>query len=244
MGQNFDELWIPCFSALQKTFLYCYAHNFTSLLFIHEPAIKMSKALTNNFFIDESIDISQIISTIKEVDFFAGIYENQIVKWSIGITYFLGLFGCIALRFIIWFERSGQAGHFRTLVNQLVSYNLEQVRYIYFFKILNLEELYLLKSFPKFYRPYIRWIKWNWRAKMKMFIFLWLIWVHYKPLDPIMAIRVVEFSNRVHKIRQIFCIKINIPKGNFLILRIGLMGSLSSLQKSEGLKLITLKFHV
>ena len=28
---------------------------------------------------------------------------------------------------MIWFERSGHAGHYRTLVNQLVSFNLEQV---------------------------------------------------------------------------------------------------------------------
>ena len=41
-----------------------------------------------------------------------------------------------------------------------------------------------------------------------------------------------------------FGIKINIPKGNCWILRIGLMGSLSSLQKSEVLKLIILIFHV
>ena len=41
-----------------------------------------------------------------------------------------------------------------------------------------------------------------------------------------------------------FCIKINVPKGNYWILRIGLMGSLSSLQKSELLKLIILIFHV
>ena len=40
-----------------------------------------------------------------------------------------------------------------------------------------------------------------------------------------------------------FCIKINLPKGNYWILRIGLMGSLSSLEKSEVLKLIILIFH-
>ena len=40
-----------------------------------------------------------------------------------------------------------------------------------------------------------------------------------------------------------FCIKINIPKGNYWILRIGLMGSLSSLQKSEFVKLIISFFH-
>ena len=40
-----------------------------------------------------------------------------------------------------------------------------------------------------------------------------------------------------------FCMKINIPKGNYWILRIGLMGSLSSLQKSELLNLIISFFH-
>ena len=93
----------------------------------------MSKASTNIFLIDESINTSQVISAIKEEDFFAGIYENQTVSWLMGITYFLGLFGCIALRFVIWFERSGQAGNYRTLVNQLVSFNLEQVRLIHIF---------------------------------------------------------------------------------------------------------------
>ena len=106
----------------------------TSLLFIRQPAFKMSKTLTNIFFVDENINSSQIFSAIKEVDFFEGIYENQIVSWSMLITYFLGLFGCMALWFVIWFERSGQAGNFRTLVNQLVSFNLEQV--IVFIKVI------------------------------------------------------------------------------------------------------------
>ena len=107
----------------------------TSLLFIHQPDLKMSKTLiTNIFFVDENINSSQIFSAIKEVDFFGGIYENQIVSWSMVITYFFGLFECMALRFVIWFERSGQAGNFRTLVNQLVSFNLEQVKCFYFIK--------------------------------------------------------------------------------------------------------------
>ena len=40
-----------------------------------------------------------------------------------------------------------------------------------------------------------------------------------------------------------FCIRINMPKGNYWILKIGLVGSLSSLQKPECLKLIILIFH-
>ena len=59
-----------------------------------------------------------------------------------------------------------------------------------------------------------------------------------------MAIRVVEFSNGGYKIRKKIGLRINIPKGNFWILRIGLMGrSLSSLQKLEFLKLIISFFH-
>ena len=59
-----------------------------------------------------------------------------------------------------------------------------------------------------------------------------------------MAVRVVEFSNGVYKIRKIFTNKSTYAKGNYWILRIGLTGSLSSLQKSEVLKFIILTFHV
>ena len=55
-----------------------------------------------------------------------------------------------------------------------------------------------------------------------------------------MAVRVVEISNRE---KQNCSPKSNKPKGNFWTLRIGLTGSLSSLQKSEFLKLIILFFH-
>ena len=50
-----------------------------------------------------------------------------------------------------------------------------------------------------------------------------------------MAIWVMEFSNGLY-----FFLRINIPKGNFWILKIGLTGSFSSLQKPEFLKLIIL----
>ena len=70
-------------------------------------------------------------------------------------------------------------------------------------------------------------------------------WVQKKRCDytPDYGIQVVEFRNGGYKIRKKKFIKINIFKGNYWILRIGLMGSLSSLQKSEFLKLIILIFH-
>ena len=51
---------------------------------------------------------------------------------------------------------------------------------------------------------------------------IWLLW-HY---------RLWSLKSRDTKLER-FSIKINIPKGNYWILRIGLTGSLSSLQKSE-----------
>ena len=59
-----------------------------------------------------------------------------------------------------------------------------------------------------------------------------------------MAIWVVEFFKRVVQNYKDFCLRINIPKGNFLVLRIQLMGSISRLQKSELLKLIIFIFIV
>lgn len=65
-----------------------------------------------------------------EQDIFGGIYEDPRIKWPIFGLYILGWFGCGLLRFIVWFERSGEAGHFRTLVNQLNSNNLDLVIYV------------------------------------------------------------------------------------------------------------------
>jgi hypothetical protein len=48
-----------------------------------------------------------------------------------------------------------------------------------------------------------------------------------------MAIRVVEFSNGRYKIRKIFAKKSIYPKEIFLILRIGLTGSLSRVFKVD-----------
>lgn len=68
---------------------------------------------------------------VATVDRFAGIFENPWIKYSMLILYLFGILGCAGLKFIVWFERSGQAGHYRTLVNQLNSYNLDHM-VIYF----------------------------------------------------------------------------------------------------------------
>ena len=41
-------------------------------------------------------------------------------------------------------------------------------------------------------------------CEMKIFNFLWLIWDHYLPLAPSMAIGVLEFSREGYKIKKAF----------------------------------------
>ena len=60
-------------------------------------------------------------------DFFHGVFESTNMKFFILGTYGFGTLGILGLLLITHFERSGNAGQFRTLVNQLVSFNLDQV---------------------------------------------------------------------------------------------------------------------
>ena len=60
-------------------------------------------------------------------DFFHGVFESVSMKFLVLGTYGFGTLGILGLLTIVHFERSGNAGQFRTLVNQLVSFILCQV---------------------------------------------------------------------------------------------------------------------
>ena len=62
-----------------------------------------------------------------EVDFFEEVYSEPILKWIIVGFYFLGFFAIVGLGIVTWFERSGEAGPYRTLINRLTSNNIEMV---------------------------------------------------------------------------------------------------------------------
>lgn len=70
--------------------------------------------------------------TVMEEDFFVGVYNDKVAVWSLVIVYIIGLVGMIGIVLIIWFERSGEAGPFRTLINQLVTHNYEAVSYFHY----------------------------------------------------------------------------------------------------------------
>lgn len=75
--------------------------------------------------------ISEVFTIIPKSnvteDFFHGVFESINMKFLVLGTYSFGTLGILGLILITHFERSGNAGQFRTLVNQLVSFNLDQV---------------------------------------------------------------------------------------------------------------------
>ena len=79
----------------------------------------------NNSTISEEFNI--ISKSNVNQDFFHGVFESTNMKFLVLGTYGFGTLGILGLILITHFERSGNAGQFRTLVNQLVSFNLDQV---------------------------------------------------------------------------------------------------------------------
>lgn len=65
---------------------------------------------------------------LSKPDYFAGIYSDQAFNWLLLIAYILGYVSCAGLAIVSWFERSGQAGPFRTVINQLASFQNDLVR--------------------------------------------------------------------------------------------------------------------
>ena len=84
------------------------------------------KLLSNSFQILK-MSITNHFKNKDFDDFFLGVYESPYVTWLLLVCYIICLIACLSLNFVIWFERSGMAGHYRTLVNQLTSFNPDQV---------------------------------------------------------------------------------------------------------------------
>ena len=76
---------------------------------------------------DETNEIIFCTLDDETQDFFDGIYQSPYIKLAMTLTYGVAVICMIGLGLVLWFERSGQAGQYRTLVNQLSSFNLDQV---------------------------------------------------------------------------------------------------------------------
>ncbi len=60
-------------------------------------------------------------------DAFEGIFQDTTLKILTTVFYISGLFPCIGIAFVVWFEKSGKLGRYRTLVNRMASNHLAQV---------------------------------------------------------------------------------------------------------------------
>ena len=72
-----------------------------------------------------NMTIGEITSTKK--DYFEDVYGNSWINGSVIIFYLGGFISIFGLMFVSWFERNGLAGPYRTLINQLVVFNIESV---------------------------------------------------------------------------------------------------------------------
>ena len=74
-------------------------------------------------------DIKQdIFKDVSNEDMFSDIFASPWINWAKFVLYLIGLGNCGILSLVFWFERTGQAGPYRTLLNQLASFNLLQVQ--------------------------------------------------------------------------------------------------------------------
>lgn len=98
--------------------------------------VKFNFSAIGNFSEENNLD--------TRTDPFSGLYDDIYVK-IFSVAFALVGYLCLpAIGLVIWFERSGEAGNFRTLINQLVSCTLDQVRFrldnlVYMNCILNLK---------------------------------------------------------------------------------------------------------
>lgn len=63
-----------------------------------------------------------------EQDYFEPLFSNSTMNVAAIVAYICGYFGIFMVGIVIWFERSGLAGSYRTLLNILSTFVLEQVR--------------------------------------------------------------------------------------------------------------------
>lgn len=71
--------------------------------------------------------VKEAIASYQQVDDFEAIFSNSVVNWTTSLTYFIGLACCAILGMVSYFERSGMAGPFRCITNQLISFSIDQV---------------------------------------------------------------------------------------------------------------------
>ncbi len=61
------------------------------------------------------------------MDYFQSMYSDPLLNGLTFGCFLLTILGIVFLCYVVWFERNGLAGPYRTLVNQLAAFNILQV---------------------------------------------------------------------------------------------------------------------
>ena len=84
--------------------------------------------LTENFtLIYNNNNFKFNVTIIDDPDYFNEGFESPWLVSSLVIAYTLNCIACGGLSFIVWFEITGRAGPYRTLINKLVCLLIQQV---------------------------------------------------------------------------------------------------------------------
>ena len=85
-----------------------------------------SEAMEETSWISMNLTLEDVSKS--DEDYFKNVYDHLWINRTMIGLYLGGFASIIGLVFVVWFERSGQAGPYRTLINQLVIFNIESVR--------------------------------------------------------------------------------------------------------------------
>jgi hypothetical protein len=108
--------------------------DFAIILLFYDPTFSLSSCIKHSRHLSSGLVCMKMllneiinISHHRGDDYFREIFSNPIINWTAILIWLLGLVSCVFLRIVSWFEKTGQAGPFRTLVNRLFSCIIDQV---------------------------------------------------------------------------------------------------------------------
>ena len=99
---------------------------FTLSFFLKNLRIKQLifiKMNLNGTIIDFEFTLDDLRLENHDPDQFSGLFDNCFIKITLLLSYFLAYLSLPAMGLVIWFEISGQAGQYRTMINKMTLYN-------------------------------------------------------------------------------------------------------------------------
>ena len=79
----------------------------------------------------------------NDEDFYKELFTDPFLNWSTLVLYLLGLVICGILGIVSKFERSGLAGPYRTVINRLISFIIDQVRKTFMYVLSSVDKIAL-----------------------------------------------------------------------------------------------------